>query len=343
MAIFLNSSAQATSSRPLLIIMHLRQLGAKCLQRFLQWTRSSARAFVGISSLYVASERQFFSLLEKQKATSVLDIGSGTGSETEKIASVLSVERNNVVCIDTSKHLQKVLRSRGFSVHDSIPDTKFSFASLLNVLDRTEDPHSLLESTIDAMAPGGTLLVATVLPFSGLVEGKSGSKSRPKKKLKIGYSQSPSFEISALLFVEALFREHPSLELVNWARAPYLSSGNTKKTHFVLDMALISFRVQKSARVKKTKPVKPRTKLHPLVCKNKKTDTIFAFLTSTLKAEGITASVSWGDVLDLGLAPPPCAIYYDRSLTVSLRCQRMRRAHTARMNYAMQSKIWTRS
>ena len=55
-------------------------------------------------------------------------------------------------------------------------------------------------------------------------------------------SQAP-FEVGALFFIESLINEHPRLELLNWSRLPYLSVGNSKRTHFVLDMALMSFKL----------------------------------------------------------------------------------------------------
>ena len=118
---------------------------------------------------------------------------------------------------ESSKPLQKKLQSRGFTTADgSIPsDSSFSFVSLLNVLDRTDDPHGLLRSAIGAVdAGGGTILMAAVLPFQGIVHGKFGSKRRPINGLKIrGSSRSASFELGFFRFIEAIASEHPEVRL----------------------------------------------------------------------------------------------------------------------------------
>jgi len=41
----------------------------------------------------------------------------------------------------------------------------FSIVSLLNVLDRCDNPKALLESAISSLRPGGHLLLSIVLPF----------------------------------------------------------------------------------------------------------------------------------------------------------------------------------
>lgn len=173
------------------------------------WTRPDARAFAKVSNLYVASKRQFHKVMQKsvQKqrsgVVSILDVGSGMGSETKKIASVLNVEHINVVTLESSKPLQKTLESEGFTVGDSIPhETKFSLVSLLNVLDRTEDPHALVESALEALVPGGTLLVGAVLPFQDIIEEPWGKWSKPKKRLEIRRKKKASFEVGTYYFLE---------------------------------------------------------------------------------------------------------------------------------------------
>ena len=49
---------------------------------------------------------------------------------------------------------------------------RFGAVSLLNVLDRTDDPRGLLAAASSRLLPGGLLLVATVLPFCDKVSDK---------------------------------------------------------------------------------------------------------------------------------------------------------------------------
>jgi len=39
-------------------------------------------------------------------------------------------------------------------------------------------------------------------------------------------------------FFEAISRLQPQLEIVRWTRLPYVSSGDSKRTHYTLDMAV---------------------------------------------------------------------------------------------------------
>jgi hypothetical protein len=126
---FLKASAQVTDSAVGQVLMHFRQVLVNFLQKYFGWTRPDARAFAGMSGLYVASERQFESVLKSSAfegglASSMLDIGAGTGSETAKIASVLGLDRSDVMTLESSRPLQKILRSKGFSVGDSIPSSR---------------------------------------------------------------------------------------------------------------------------------------------------------------------------------------------------------------------------
>ena len=217
---FLVDSADALSTRSALLKMQFKQLLVQGLQKVLGWSRPDARGFMGVGTLYVASEKQLEAVLRSvvkpnQATKSILDIGSGTGTETAKLATLLGVAPERVLCLESSKPLQKKLQSRGFTTADgSIPsDSSFSFVSLLNVLDRTDDPHGLLRSAIGAVdAGGGTILMAAVLPFQGIVHGKFGSKRRPINGLKIrGSSRSASFELGFFRFIEAIASEHPEV------------------------------------------------------------------------------------------------------------------------------------
>ncbi|KAH8091191.1 hypothetical protein JL720_6078 [Aureococcus anophagefferens] len=233
------------------------------LQRYLGWSRPDASGFLRKASLYVASEAQF-ARIAGAGAPALLDVGSGTGTETAKLARALGASR--VVAVETSAPMRRQLEARGFEAAAAIPAGVFGAAALLNVLDRCDDPGGLLDAAA-AAAPGGLLLVATVLPFKGFVHegkrwsawGKASTRS-PRKPLKVAdqvhvkpegrmidlQSKAPAakkFEAGAAAFVDALVDRRPDLELQSWTRLPYVSSGDSKKSHYTLDVALMAFRV----------------------------------------------------------------------------------------------------
>ncbi|KAH8044484.1 hypothetical protein JL722_14668 [Aureococcus anophagefferens] len=197
------------------------------LQRYLGWSRPDASGFLRKASLYAA--------------------------EAQRVAR----RRRRDVRADAAP-----ARRAGGGGGD--PRWPFGAAALLNVLDRCDDPGGLLDAAA-AAAPGGLLLVATVLPFKGVVHegkrwsawGKANTRS-PRKPLEVAdqvhvkgrmidlESKAPAakkFEAAAAAFVDALVDRRPDLELQAWTRLPYVSSGDSKKSHYTLDVALMAFRV----------------------------------------------------------------------------------------------------
>ena len=232
------------------------------LQRYLGWSRPDASGFVGMKRLYVASEAQFRAVAGGAAAARLLDVGSGTGSETAKVAAALAA--TDVVCLETSRSMRRHLEAKGFAAAApplDIADADapaFAAAALLNVLDRCDDPAAVLDAALAALEPGGLLLVATVLPFSALVhEGRVGStwgvaaSRKPRRPLAMHAPASRkggvAFESGAAAFLEALTRRHPTLALERWTRLPYVSTGDLRKTHYTLDVALLALRRRKTS------------------------------------------------------------------------------------------------
>ena len=183
--------------------------------------------------------------------------GTFTGTDTVKLASAMNINPTQITCIETSKSMRKILKNRGFKVLSTFSDigsettSPFTTVSLLNVLDRCDNPRELLESAINVLKPGGHLIMSIVLPFNGRVyEGKllhtwKKAWSRyPKFPLSllstdnVDVQTKKTFEFSVARFFEAISRLQPQLEIVRWTRLPYVSSGDSKKTHYTLDMAV---------------------------------------------------------------------------------------------------------
>eukprot|EP00946_MAST-07B_sp_MAST-7B-sp1_P005158 g5158.t1 len=255
----------------------------------------------------------------------LLDIGSGTGSETVKLATALGIhDGKNVMCLERSWAMQQRLKRLGFrtagdyeTAAAALPSKKkYSVASLLNVLDRVDDPAGLIDITLEHLEPGGVLVIAIVLPYwPGVHEGKIGSqwgrarKRKVKRPLQIedrGYTTS--FEEHTSIFVDEVLRLQPQLKLERWTRLPYLSSGDTGKTHYSINMALMAFRAPGTSDSAARTVVEPDSTNSatevtegdpdlPTECKRRKSDVIYDWLSSTLYKQGL---ISWGDILDAG-------------------------------------------
>jgi SAM-dependent methyltransferase len=313
LSIFLEASAAATQTSIGRLKVYFKEQMFWSLQKYLGWSRTDASGFLSKASLYVASENQFQELLTpsiRRKTVSLLDIGSGTGTETSKVRNVLGIPSKDVTCLENSESMHKKLSFYGFQVSNSFDDLsttkKFSHASLLNVLDRCNAPHELLQSTIHALENNGILLIATVIPFSGRVYvGKRGTRwgrvhsrkpSSPFDVRKVPTGIEATFERRLTMFLEAIQRHHPRLQLLKWTKLPYVSSGDTHYTHYTIDMALLVFQKQEPgiASSSANSVVVPL----PKKCLNKGSDTIFNWLATTMVDH--SKNGNWGNVLDAG-------------------------------------------
>ena len=266
---FLKGSAAATATRRGQIVAYLKQHLFFALQRYLGWSWPDASGFANIATLYVASEEQLRTLVadaasgsgpSDEKPRTLLDVGSGSGTETAKLSAALNIEAEHVACLETSSSMRRALRARGFRAASSADElsrhgaSRFSAAALLNVLDRSDDPGQLLDAVVGMLEPGGVLLLATVLPFHAKVhEGRVGSKwarrtaRKPRSPLALEAVKQGSFESQVAAFLGAILHCHPRLELVRWTRLPYVSSGDPVKTHYALDMAVMVFRLRRAS------------------------------------------------------------------------------------------------
>ena len=97
-----------------------------------------------------------------------------------------------------------------------------------------------------------------------------------------------SFEVNAAKFFEAILRLQPQLELVKWTRLPYVSSGDLKRTHYTLDMAVAVLKLNPHPPNDDQSSVvaKSGSDAIPLTCQNKGKSKIFTWLQKTLVDNG---------------------------------------------------------
>ena len=230
------------------------------------WSRTDASAAFMGGSLHVITEAQLRKLLAAVEAkppstSSLLDIGAGTGSVTAIFAAALNVAASRVVGLEASAPLQRRLRAHGYAAAQSLDDATvlraqpFGAVALLNILDRCDEPRSVLADASSRLSQSADslLFVAVVLPFcSKVYEGKTGHlyHSRPPRDpLRLpwrfrcrtgpafGLVGSPSFGEHAAAFAAAAFDSLP-LRVVSWTRLPYLSTGDLHASHYYLPCAL---------------------------------------------------------------------------------------------------------
>jgi len=173
----------------------------------------------------------------------LLDIGAGDGSVTKVVAP--GFER--VVCTEVSSPMIRRLRQQGWEAPDSAdlnnPDLGaacYDCILLSNILDRIDAPHDLLTSCCKLLRPGGTILVALVLPWCPFVEDGT-SKRPPKQPLPMtgGFCcQGAGFEASLEVLAEKVL-EPLGLHLQQWAKVPYLCRGDSNKAWYVLSDAVM--------------------------------------------------------------------------------------------------------
>lgn len=222
-------------------------------------SRTDATAMYFGHDMVVATSEQIRHLLTHAGISSLgtptlLDIGAGRGEVTAALAKGLGVPASSVVAMEASAPLRKGLKAAGHRAirrFNEIGEERFGAVALLNVLDRCDDPASLLAAATRRLLPGGLLLVATVLPFCDRVyegvRGRVNAHRPPTNPLKLPHSyrcnESPprSFEKHVARFVMTAFPSLP-LRMLSWTRLPYLCMGDFVQTHYSLDNALFVLR-----------------------------------------------------------------------------------------------------
>lgn len=217
---------------------------------------TDANALVGRGSMHVLSTAQARALLRLPEgappAASLLDVGAGDGSVTAMLAPLF----RQVVATEVSLPMVRRLQSRDFAavLHAAdvggvreaaaaagvqLEEGGFSVIALMNVLDRCDEPLTLLTSLRSLLAPGtGRLLLAVVLPFRPFVE--VGAARRPPLQ-DLCLPENVGFERSlSLLWDNVLAPAGFELEAVS--RVPYLSDGDMRAPVYCLDDAILVLR-----------------------------------------------------------------------------------------------------
>jgi len=177
----------------------------------------------------------------KLRGGKLLDIGAGDGRVTSQLAPLFS----EVTTTEVSHNMVKRLRSRGFKCFETsdlrnIPfEGGYDVISFLNVLDRCNEPITILKNMRRLMRSGNSrLLLAVPLPLSPAVESGSGWKEPKERLLSKRLCCRPyAWEQSVIALVREVFTK-VGLQVESVSRLPYLSQGDGVKSYYVLDDAV---------------------------------------------------------------------------------------------------------
>jgi len=202
---------------------------------------TDAIGYMGIGKMHVLSHNQVNILLKdylpSSSSRSLLDIGAGSGEVTQKLSSLFS----NIITTEVSFQMAKALQNKGYQsiVTDQISkipwlyNQQFDCVSCLNVLDRCDEPITLLNEIKHVLKPTGVLLLAVVLPFSTFVENGTQQKE-PSQLLEV---EGETFIESACSLARNVLIPM-GFSIKAFTSVPYLSQGDPRKDLYVLGDAV---------------------------------------------------------------------------------------------------------
>jgi len=219
--------------------------GARC-PGLLTWTaRHLLRPFMsdfalngtlGTYPLYLLHTRHWRALLGGSVGGRLLDVGAAAGEVTQELAPLF----DEVVATDISGPMVRRLRRIGFDARkidlarQDLPGKRFDAVTLLNVLDRCDDPAALLAAAVRMCVPGGLIVISTPLPYDPW-RYVGSLPMRPRKPLPLR-GQLFDADLGGLVDVVLPLA---GLEPLRWITTPYVSAGDRRRAEYRLDAAVI--------------------------------------------------------------------------------------------------------
>jgi hypothetical protein len=182
--------------------------------------------------MFVYSTAQFKNLLDiddnhPSKLSSLLDIGAGDGSVTQRMAGVFE----KVYATEMSSIMQWRLSNYGYTVLDidQWGDLKFDVITCLNVLDRCEKPLTLLKKIREHLhSDHGRVIITLVLPFKPYFEYNNDHHPDESIQIKTRLPEEQINEFILCVFQPLGFR------LKKLSRLPYLCEGDMERSYYFL-------------------------------------------------------------------------------------------------------------
>jgi len=199
-----------------------------------------ANALAGTYDMRVVGTAQLRHLLPRARYPRVLDVGAGDGMVTKELAPLA----DEVVCTELSAQMAKRLRKRGYrceqvdlAIEELPHQDAFDLVALLNVIDRTSLPITLLARLGALMAEDARLLLAVPFPLRPHVHAGPITVA-PEELLP---RDDGSWEAQATTLCELVFRPC-GYEVEAISRVPYLCRGPARRPVSSLDDALFVLR-----------------------------------------------------------------------------------------------------
>ena len=135
-----------------------------------------AHGILGMYPMHLLGRRQWAQILPPHvRGGALLDIGAGQGFVTEHARELFS----RIVVTETAPSMVRRLQDRGFEAHtidltispNAFPEAPFEVVSILNVLDRCEQPLTLLTSALRFLSKDGCIIISDPLPIAQRVRG----------------------------------------------------------------------------------------------------------------------------------------------------------------------------
>jgi 2-polyprenyl-3-methyl-5-hydroxy-6-metoxy-1,4-benzoquinol methylase len=219
-----------------------------------------------IYPLHLFSSGQLAQFFDGRRFDRCLDIGAGRGSVTTLLQRHCD---KPVIATEMSVEMAQTIEQQfGISCwKEDIAETvdtgrrdqwgTFNLISMLNVLDRTSKPASLLHAANKLLHQGGFVLIASPLPFRpfyfkspstssstiAALFNQSNKFGRPLESLAFPIvriiDHNDAWELQAKHFLDNVLPEHGFGEVVAFSRIPYVSGGDFFSSCTVLDDILV--------------------------------------------------------------------------------------------------------
>ncbi len=189
--------------------------------------------------LGTAQWRAVLRRIDQEARGRCLDVGAGDGHVTDELAPLFA----EVVTTELSRNMQKRLEERSYVCHrvdlgeEDVPGAPYDVIAMLNVIDRTTKPLTLLERARAHLAPRGLLALAVPLPLSPHVHVGPMTVSPDELLPVVKSSAKGAFEKSANALTRDVFTPL-GFTLKSFSRAPYLCRGDARRPVHRLDDAI---------------------------------------------------------------------------------------------------------
>ncbi len=192
-----------------------------------------AHGMLGMYPMHLLSKAQWERIIPPEhRGGRLLDIGAGQGFVTLRAKDLFT----EIVATETAPSMVERLQAKGIQAHgvdiawhpEVFEAESFDVVSVLNVLDRCEQPLTLLDTALSYLKPGGLLILSDPLPFSQQVRD-------PRKQVREFLpTESKSFEAAFRVFYEEVIVPR-GVELVLATRLPYVYKNTRANPYVALD------------------------------------------------------------------------------------------------------------